>query len=90
MPVNIPYQSDNMQEEQTWNEEEIRDLILFAQSLREENDEMKSRILVYEQMIKKREASLKHHLVSLNHAERYIKALEQRVQELQFPKINLN
>jgi len=79
-----------MKEEQTWNEEEIRDLILFAQSLREENDEMKSRILVYEQMIKKREASLKHHLVSLNHAERYIRALEEKLAESQFPNISLN
>jgi hypothetical protein len=70
-------------EEQTWNESEIKELILFAQSLREENDEMKSRILVYEQMLKKREATLKK-------ANRYIEQLEQAIVHLQIPKINLN
>jgi hypothetical protein len=34
-------------------------------------------------LVKKREAALKQ-------ADRYIKALEQRVVELQFPNINLN
>jgi len=79
-----------MKEDKSWSEEELRDLILFTQQLREENEELKSRILVYEQMIKKREASLKHHLVSLNHAERYIRALEEKLAESQFPNISLN
>ena len=72
-----------MREEQTWNESEIKELILFAQSLREENEELRSKIIVMDQMVKKREATLKK-------AERYIKQLEAVVIHLQIPKINLN
>ena len=79
-----------MKEDRTWDEEELRELILFAQSLREENEELRSKIIVMDAMVKKREASLKHHLVSLNHAERYIRALEEKLAESQFPNISLN
>jgi hypothetical protein len=72
-----------MKEEQTWSEAEIRDLILFAQSLREENEDLRSKVILMDTLVKKREAALKQ-------ADRYIKALEQRVLELQFPTINLN
>jgi hypothetical protein len=72
-----------MKEDRTWDEEEIRDLILFAQSLREENEELRSKIIVMDAMVNKREATLRR-------ATTYIKVLEQRVNELQFPTINLN
>jgi len=72
-----------MREEQTWNESEIKELILFAQSLRDENEELRSKIIVMDQMVKKREATLKK-------AERYIKQLEEAVIHLQIPTINLN
>jgi hypothetical protein len=72
-----------MKEEQTWKEEEIRDLILFAQSLREENEDLRSKIIVYEAMLNKREATLRR-------ATTYIKVLEQRLQESPFNNINLN
>ena len=55
--------------EQTWTESEIKELILFAQSLREENEELRSKIIVMDQMVKKREATLKK-------ADTYIKQLE--------------
>ena len=70
-------------EEQTWNESEIKELILFTQSLREENEELRSKIIVMDQMVKKREATLKK-------ANRYIEQLEQAIVHLQIPKINLN
>jgi hypothetical protein len=57
------------QSDRIWNEEEIRELILFAQSLREENEELRSKIIVMDQMVKKREATLKK-------ADTYIKQLE--------------
>ena len=57
------------QSDRIWNEEEIRELILFAQSLREENEELRSKIIVIDQMVKKREATLKK-------ADTYIKQLE--------------
>lgn len=72
-----------MKEEQTWNEEEIRDLILFAQHLREENEELRSKVIVMDQMVKKREATLRR-------ATTYIKVLEEKLAESNFPYINLN
>jgi hypothetical protein len=72
-----------MKDDKSWSEEELRDLILFTQSLREENEDLRSKVIVMDTMVKKREAALKQ-------ADRYIKALEQRVNDLQFPKINLN
>ena len=59
-------------EDRIWNEDELRDLILFAQSLREENEELRSKIIVMDQMVKKREATLKS-------AKIYIKQLESAI-----------
>lgn len=70
-------------EEQTWNESELKELILFAQHLREENEELRSKIIVMDTMVKKREATLKK-------ANRYIEQLEEAIIHLQIPKINLN
>jgi hypothetical protein len=72
-----------MKEDRTWDEEEIRDLILFAQSLREENEELRSKIIVMDAMVNKREATLRR-------ATTYIKVLEQRLEESPFNNINLN
>ena len=72
-----------MKEDRTWDEEEIRDLILFAQSLREENEELRSKIIVMDAMVNKREATLRR-------ANTYIKILEQRIEENPFNNINLN
>ena len=72
-----------MKEQQTWNEEEIKDLILFAQSLREENEELRAKIIVMDTMVKKREAVLRR-------ANTYIKQLEEKIAESNFPFINLN
>ena len=73
-----------MNNEQTWTESEIKELILFAQSLREENEELRSKIIVMDQMVKKREATLKK-------AQQYIKQLELAVLTCsQSQEINLN
>jgi hypothetical protein len=72
-----------MKEDRTWDEEELRELILFAQSLREENEELRSKIIVMDQMVKKREATLRR-------ANTYIKVLEEKLAESNFPYINLN
>jgi hypothetical protein len=45
--------------QQTWNEEEIRDLILFAQSLREENEELKAKIIAMDAYVKNGDAKIK-------------------------------
>lgn len=79
MQENTQYPSDRM-----WNEDEIRELILFAQSLREENEELRSKIIVMDSMVKKREATLKK-------AQQYIKQLELAILTCsQSTDINLN
>jgi hypothetical protein len=72
-----------MKEDRIWDEEELRDLILFAQSLREENEELRSKIIVMDAMVNKREATLRR-------ANTYIRVLEERLGDSPFNNINLN
>jgi erythromycin esterase-like protein len=51
--------SSVLDKQQTWNEEEIRDLILFAQSLREENEELKAKIIAMDAYVKNGDAKIK-------------------------------
>jgi hypothetical protein len=44
---------------QTWNEEELRDLILFAKQVKEENDELRSNMILLEAKLKNEEAKVK-------------------------------
>ena len=44
---------------QTWNEEELRDLILFAKQVKEENDELRSNIILLEAKLNNEEAKVK-------------------------------
>jgi hypothetical protein len=62
---------------------EIREIRLAMAHYIDENEDLRSKVILMDTLVKKREAALKQ-------ADRYIKALEQRVNELQFPKINLN
>lgn len=41
-----------MSEQQTWSEEELKDLILFAQSLRNENEELKAKIIAMDAYVR--------------------------------------
>jgi hypothetical protein len=43
----------------SWNEEEIRDLILFAQSLRLENEELRAKIIAMDAYVKNGDAKLR-------------------------------
>jgi len=45
--------------QQTWSAEEIRDLILFAQSLREENEELRAKIIAMDAYVKNGDAKIK-------------------------------
>ena len=45
--------------EQTWNEEELRDLILFAKQVKEENDELRSNMILLESKLRNEEAKVK-------------------------------
>jgi erythromycin esterase-like protein len=51
--------SSVLDKQQVWNEEEIRDLILFAQSLREENEELRAKIIAMDAYVKNGDAKVK-------------------------------
>jgi hypothetical protein len=44
---------------QIWNEEELRDLILFAKQVKDENDELRSNMILLEAKLKNEEAKVK-------------------------------
>ena len=50
---------------QTWTAEEIRDLILFAQSLREENEELKAKLIAMDAYVKNGDAKVKQLMLIL-------------------------
>jgi hypothetical protein len=72
-----------MKDDKSWSEEELRDLILFTQSLREENEELRAKVIAMDAMVNKREAALRQ-------AQRYIMVLEEKVAESGFGYINMN
>lgn len=80
MQENTHYPSDD---EPIFSKNEIREIRLAMAEIMNENEELRSKIIVMDQMVKKREATLKK-------AERYIKQLEEAVVHLQIPTINLN
>ena len=51
--------SSQLDSTQTWSAEEIRDLILFAQSLREENEELKAKLIAMDAYVKNGDAKVK-------------------------------
>lgn len=56
-------------EQQTWSEEELRDLILFAQQVRLENEELKAKIIAMDAYVKNGDAKLKHSQLYINKLE---------------------
>jgi hypothetical protein len=57
--------SSLLDKQQVWNEEEIRDLILFAQSLREENEELRAKIIAMDAYVKNGDAKVKQLMLIL-------------------------
>jgi len=80
MQENIPYQSDD---EPIFSKNEIREIRLAMAEIMNENEELRSKIIVMDAMVKKREATLRK-------ANTYIKQLEEALIHTQIPKINLN
>ena len=76
----MSYQSDD---EPIFSKNELREVRLLVAQLMEENEELRSKIIVMDTMVKKREATLKK-------ANNYIKQLEQAVVSAGLPKIHLN
>lgn len=44
---------------QTWTENEIKELILFAQSLRQENEDLRAKVIAMDAMLKNEMAKVK-------------------------------
>jgi len=57
--------SSVLDKQQVWNEGEIRDLILFAQSLREENEELRAKIIAMDAYVKNGDAKVKQLMLIL-------------------------
>jgi len=57
--------SSVLDKQQVWNEGEIRDLILFAQSLREENEELRAKIIAMDAYVKNGDAKIKQLMLIL-------------------------
>lgn len=74
-----------MNEDKNWSEEELRDLILFTQALREENEELRSKVIAIDAMLKNRDAILRR-------AERYTRELEMELAIIKMipPPLGLN
>jgi erythromycin esterase-like protein len=51
---------------QTWNEEEIRELILFAKSLQAENEELRAKIIAMDAYVKNGDSQIKQLTKILN------------------------
>jgi hypothetical protein len=51
---------------QSWNEEEIKELILFAQSMRQENEDLKAKLIAMDAMLKNEMAKVKQFKQILN------------------------
>jgi erythromycin esterase-like protein len=57
---------DVTEKSQTWNEEEIRDLILFAKSLQAENEELRAKIIAMDAYVKNSDSKVKQLTKILN------------------------
>ena len=44
---------------QTWTEDEIRDLLLYVQSIRKENDDLRAKVIAMDAMLKNEIAKTK-------------------------------
>jgi hypothetical protein len=64
-----------------FSKNELREIRLAMAHYLEENEDLRSKVILMDTLVKKREAALKQ-------ADRYIKALEQRVHELQGKMFN--
>ncbi len=57
--------SSQLDSTQTWSAEEIRDLILFAKSVREENEELKAKLIAMDAYVKNGDAKVKQLMLIL-------------------------
>lgn len=80
MRVNTQYQYDNMRD-RIWTEEELKELILFTQSLRQENEELNAKLVAMNAYVKNGDSKIRLQ-------QNYIKQLEAMIASLN--QINFN
>jgi len=51
--------SSVLDKEQTWNEDELRDLILYAKELQQENEDLRAKIIAMDAYVKNGDAKIK-------------------------------
>jgi hypothetical protein len=55
-----------MNEQQTWSEEELKDLILFAQQVRLENEELKAKIIAMDAYVRNGDSKIRQLTLTLH------------------------
>lgn len=55
----MPLQSETTNTNQTWNEQEIKELILYAQHLRTENEELQAKMIAMDAYVKNADAKVR-------------------------------
>ena len=55
-----------MNEQQTWSEEELKDLILFAQQVRLENEELKAKIIAMDAYVRNADSKIRQLTLTLH------------------------
>lgn len=55
----MQYQSDNTDISKSWNEQEIKELILYAKSLQQENEDLKTKVIAMDAYVKNADAKIR-------------------------------
>lgn len=55
----MQYQSDNTDISKSWNEQEIKELILYAKSLQQQNEELQAKMIAMDAYVKNADAKIR-------------------------------
>jgi F0F1-type ATP synthase gamma subunit len=55
----MQYQSDNTDISRSWNEQEIKELILYAKSLQQQNEELQAKMIAMDAYVKNADAKIR-------------------------------
>lgn len=55
----MQYPSDNTDISKIWNEQEIKELILYAKSLQQENEDLKTKVIAMDAYVKNSDAKIR-------------------------------
>lgn len=55
----MQYQSDNTDISKSWNEQEIKELILYAKSLQQQNEDLQAKMVAMDAYVKNADAKIR-------------------------------